>query len=76
MVLFKKYVVRQNYKRFVIKKINDFGSFVSPWLTLITINMSDASSIIFLQLFYNKSQVVSCYWFKFQTNAKITFLLQ
>ena len=76
MVLFKKYVVQQNYKRFVIKKISDFGSFVSPWLTLITINMSDVSSIIFLQHFYNKSQVVSCYWFKFQTNAKITFLPQ
>ena len=25
-----------------------------------------------LQYFYNKLQVVSCYWFKFQTNAKIT----
>ena len=29
-----------------------------------------------LQYFYNKSQVDSYYWFKFQTNAKITFLLQ
>ena len=27
-----------------------------------------------LQQFYNKSQVVSCYWFKFETNTKITFL--
>ena len=27
-----------------------------------------------LQHFYNKSQVVSCYWFKFETNTKITFL--
>ena len=26
------------------------------------------------QHFYNKSQVVSCYWFKFETNTKITFL--
>ena len=26
-----------------------------------------------LQYFYNKSQVVSCYWFKFETNTKITF---
>ena len=76
MVLFKKYVVRQNYKRFFIKKISNFYSFVSPWLTLITINMRDATSTIFLQYFYNKSQVVSCYWFKFQTNAKITFLPQ
>ena len=25
-------------------------------------------------IFYNKSHVISCYWFKFQTNAKITFL--
>ena len=29
-----------------------------------------------LQHFYNKSQVVSCYWFKFETNIKITFLSQ
>ena len=27
-----------------------------------------------LQHFYNKSQVVNCYWFKFKTNIKITFL--
>ena len=27
-----------------------------------------------LQHFYNKSQVVNCYWFKFETNTKITFL--
>ena len=27
-----------------------------------------------LQHFYNKSQVVSCYWFKFETHTKITFL--
>ena len=27
-----------------------------------------------LQYFYNKSQVVGFYWFKFQTNTKITFL--
>ena len=26
-----------------------------------------------LQYFYNKSQVVSCYWFKFETNTNITF---
>ena len=30
----------------------------------------------FYNIFYNKSQVVSCYWFKFQTNAKIIFLPQ
>ena len=36
----------------------------------------DATSTTFLQHFYNKSQVVSGYWFKFQTNAKITFLPQ
>ena len=29
-----------------------------------------------LQHFYNKSQVISCYWFKFETNTKITFLPQ
>ena len=28
-----------------------------------------------LQHFYNKSQVVSCYWFKFETNTKIIFAL-
>ena len=27
-----------------------------------------------LQYFYNKSHVVNCYWFKFETNTKITFL--
>ena len=29
-----------------------------------------------LQYFYNKSQVVSYYWFKFETNTKIIFLSQ
>ena len=29
-----------------------------------------------LQYFYNKSQVVSYYWFKFESNTKITFLPQ
>ena len=37
-------------------------------------NMRDATFTTFLQQFYNKSQVVSCYWFKFETNTKITFL--
>ena len=36
--------------------------------------LRDATSTTFLQQFYNKSQVVSCYWFKFETNPKITFL--
>ena len=27
-----------------------------------------------LQHFYNKSQVFSCYWFKFEINIKINFL--
>ena len=36
----------------------------------------DATSIIFLQHFHNKLQVVSCYWFKFEPNTKITFLPQ
>ena len=31
-------------------------------------------STIFLQYFHNKAQVVSCYWFKFEPNTKITFL--
>jgi len=30
--------------------------------------------MLYLQHFYNKSQVVSYYWFKFETNTKITFL--
>ena len=36
----------------------------------------DAAYTIFLQYFHNKSQVVSCYWFKFEPNTKITFLSQ
>ena len=36
--------------------------------------MRDVTSTTFLQYFYNKLQVVSCYWFKFETNTKITFL--
>ena len=38
--------------------------------------MRDATSTTILQHFYNKSQVVSCYWFEFETNSKITFLSQ
>ena len=34
----------------------------------------DATFTTFLQQFYNKLQVVSCYWFKFETNTKIIFL--
>ena len=30
--------------------------------------------MLHLQYFYNKSQMISCYWFKFETNIKITFL--
>ena len=33
-------------------------------------------SMLCLQHFYNKSQEVSCYWFKFETNTKITLLPQ
>ena len=33
----------------------------------------DATSTTF---FHNKLQMVSCYWFKFESNTKITFLLQ
>ena len=35
-----------------------------------------ATSTIFLQYFHNKSLVVSYYWFKFEPNTKITFLLE
>ena len=28
---------------------------------------------IFLQYFHNKSQVISCYYFKFEFNTEITF---
>ena len=38
--------------------------------------MRDATSTTILQYFYNKSQVVSYYWFEFETNSKITFLSQ
>ena len=38
--------------------------------------MKDATFTIFLQYFHDKSQVVSCYRFKFEHNTKITFLLQ
>ena len=31
-------------------------------------------STTILQYFYNKSHIVSFYWFKFETNTKITFL--
>ena len=41
---------------------------------IIKCGKRDATSTTFLQQFYNKSQVVSCYWFKFETNTKITFL--
>jgi len=37
---------------------------------------NDAATTIFLQHFHNKLQVVSCYWFKFDPNTKITFLPQ
>ena len=36
----------------------------------------DATSITFLHHFHNKLQVVNCYWFKFESNTKITFLPQ
>ena len=38
--------------------------------------LRDATSTTILQYFYNKSQVVSCYWFEFESNSKITFLSQ
>ena len=39
-------------------------------MTSVTI---DNREMLRLQYFYNKSQVVNCYWFKFETNTKITF---
>ena len=32
----------------------------------------NATSTTFLHYFHNKLQVVSCYWFKFKPNTKIT----
>ena len=43
---------------------------------VIVFVLRDATSTTILQHFYNKSQVVSCYWFEFETNSKITFLSQ
>ena len=39
-------------------------------------NLKSATSTTFLQYFHNKSQMVSCYWFKFIFSTKITFLTQ
>ena len=36
----------------------------------------DATSTTILQHFYNKSWVVSYYWFKFEFSTEITFLTQ
>ena len=36
----------------------------------------NAASTTFLHHFHNKLQVVNCYWFKFESNTKITFLPQ
>ena len=36
----------------------------------------DATSTTILQHFYNKSWVVSYYWFKFEFSIEITFLTQ
>ena len=44
------------------------------WIVVVVLFMRDATSTTFLQQFYNKSQVASCYWFKFETNTKNTFL--
>ena len=46
-----------------------------PWLQNFFF-LRDAMSRTILQHFYNKSQVVSYYWFEFETNSKITFLSQ
>ena len=36
-------------------------------------NLKSVTFITFLQHFHNKSQVVSCYWFKFKFSTEITF---
>ena len=38
--------------------------------------LRDATSTTILQHFYNKSWVVSYYWFKFEFSTEITFLTQ
>ena len=39
-----------------------------------TIIMFSFREMLRLQHFYNKSQVVGCYWIEFETKTKITFL--
>ena len=40
------------------------------------IKKKSATFTIFLQHFHNKSQLISCYYFKFEFNTEITFLIQ
>ena len=37
---------------------------------------NEGKKMLHSQHFYNKLEVVSCYWFKFEPNTKITFLPQ
>ena len=54
--------------------INDVSFGRLHMLSVRYYKMRDAIFTIFLQHFHNKSQMVSCYWFKFELNTKIIFL--
>ena len=66
----------ETLKRKLIKELIGVSNDILVWSRKRNISMRDATSTTFLQHFYNKSHVVSCYWFKFETNIKITFLPQ
>ena len=63
-----------------LQKINQYEVVVSSWI--ISYSHAYNTSIYLIgedlrpQHFYNKSQVISSYWFKFEPNTKITFLPQ
>ena len=39
-------------------------------------NLKKKKKVLYPQHFYNKTQIVSCYYFKFEFNTEITFLIQ
>ena len=45
-------------------------------ITYEELKKKSATSTIFLQHFHNKSQVINYYYFKFEFNNEITFLIQ
>ena len=55
--------------------LNKFFFFLNTWFNPNSF-MRDATSTTILQHFYNKSWVVSYYWFKFEFSTEITFLTQ